>query len=76
VERAQLSFFAPSRRVVDIAEGLKALFESPDLMYLCGKAIHLSRREPKTFKQVLGTPLGGYRRSVVEVQPHTTFPDG
>jgi len=45
-------------------------------MYLCGKAIHVSRRESKAFKQVLGTPPGGYRRNVVEVQQHTTFPGG
>jgi hypothetical protein len=32
-------------------------------MYLCGKAIHVSRRESKAFKQVLGTPPGGYRRA-------------
>ena len=25
-------------------------------MYLCGKAIHVSRREGKAFKQVVGTP--------------------
>jgi hypothetical protein len=25
-------------------------------MYRCGKAIHVSRREDKAFKQVLGTP--------------------
>jgi hypothetical protein len=25
-------------------------------MYLCGKAIHVSRREDKAFKQVLGAP--------------------
>jgi hypothetical protein len=45
-------------------------------MYLCGKAIHVSRREGKAFKQILGTPLGGYRRNMVEVQQHTTFPNG
>jgi len=43
-------------------------------MYVCGKAIHVSRRESKAFKQVLGAPPGGYRRNVVEVQQHTTFP--
>jgi hypothetical protein len=42
-------------------------------MYLCGKAMHVSRREGKTFKQVLGTLPGGYRRNVVEVQQHTTL---
>jgi hypothetical protein len=36
-------------------------------MYLCGKAIHVSRPEDKAFKQVLGTPPGGHRRNVVEV---------
>jgi hypothetical protein len=45
-------------------------------MYLCGKAIHISRPEGKAFKQVLGTPLGGYRRNMVEVQQHTTFQNG
>jgi hypothetical protein len=35
-------------------------------MYLAGKA----------FKQVLGTPPGGYRRNVVEVQQQTTSPGG
>src|SRR5467141_1357916 len=54
--------------------GIKALFGSSDLMCLCGKAIHVSRRESKAFKQVLCTPPGGYRRNVVEVQQHTTFP--
>jgi len=29
-------------------------------MYLCGKAIHVSRREGKAFKPVLGTPPGGH----------------
>jgi hypothetical protein len=43
-------------------------------MYLCGKAIHVSRRAGKASKQLLGTPPGGYRRNVVEVQQHTTFP--
>jgi hypothetical protein len=43
-------------------------------MYLCGKAMHVSRREGKAFKQVLGTPPGGYRRNGVELQQHTTFP--
>jgi hypothetical protein len=56
--------------------GLKALFESPHLMYLCGKAMHLSRRESKSFKQVLGTPPGGCHRDVLEVQRHTIFPGG
>jgi hypothetical protein len=42
-------------------------------MYLCGKAIHIYRPEGKAFKQVLGMPLGGYRRNMVEVQQHTTF---
>jgi hypothetical protein len=45
-------------------------------MNLCGEAIHVSRREDKAFKQVLGTPPGGYPRNVVEVQQHTTFPGG
>jgi hypothetical protein len=45
-------------------------------MYLCGNAIHVSRREDKAFKQVLGTAPGGYRRNVVEVQQHTAFPGG
>jgi len=45
-------------------------------MYLCGKAIQVSRREDKAFKQVLGTPTGGYHRNVVEVQQHTTLPGG
>jgi hypothetical protein len=43
-------------------------------MDLCGKAMHASRREGKAFKQVLGTPPGGYRHNVVEVQQHTNFP--
>jgi hypothetical protein len=43
-------------------------------MYLCGKAMHVSRREGKAFKQVLGTPPGGDRRNGVELQQHTTFP--
>jgi hypothetical protein len=47
---------------------------SSNLMYLCGKAIHVSRRAGKASKQLLGTPPGGYRRNVVEVQQHTTFP--
>src|ERR1700730_256934 len=50
--------------------------KSSDSMYLCGKAMHVSRGEGKAFKQVLGTPPGGYRRNVVEVQQHTTFPGG
>jgi hypothetical protein len=45
-------------------------------MYLCGRAIHVSRHEGKAFKQVLGTPLGGYRRNMDEVQQPTTFPNG
>jgi hypothetical protein len=45
-------------------------------MYICGKAIHISRPEGKAFKQVLGMPLGGYRRDMVEVQQHTTFQNG
>src|SRR5882672_4641816 len=45
-------------------------------MYRCGKAIHVSRREDKAFKQVLGMPPGGFRRNVVEVQQNTTFPGG
>jgi len=45
-------------------------------MYCCGKAIHVSRREDKAFKQVLGMPPGGFRRNVVEVQQNTTFPGG
>jgi hypothetical protein len=44
-------------------------------MYLCGTAIQVSGREGKAFKPVLGTPPGGYRRNVVEVQQHT-FPGG
>jgi hypothetical protein len=39
-------------------------------MYLCGKAIHVSRREGKAFKQVLGTTRDGCRRKVVQVQQH------
>jgi hypothetical protein len=45
-------------------------------MYRDGKAIHLFRREDRAFKQVLGTPSCGYGRNLVEVQQHTTFPDG
>jgi len=36
-------------------------------MYRCGKAIHVSRREDKAFKQVLGMLPGGFRRNVIEV---------
>ena len=62
-----------ARRVVDMAEGSPgAVHRSSDLMYLCGKAIHVSRSEDKAFKKS-GTPPGGYRRNVVEVQQHTTF---
>ena len=63
-------------RVVDMAEGSPGAVQNglSDLMYLSGKAIHVSRREGKAFKRVLGTPLGGYRRNVVEVQQHTAFP--
>ena len=32
--------------------------------------------EDKAFKRVLGTPPGGFRRNVVEVQQNTTFPGG
>jgi hypothetical protein len=35
-------------------------------MYRCGKAIHVSQREDKAFKQVLGMPPGGFRRNVIE----------
>jgi hypothetical protein len=45
-------------------------------MYLCGKTMQVSRLEGKAFKQVLGAPPGEYRRNVVEVQQHTTFPGG
>jgi hypothetical protein len=45
-------------------------------MYLCSKAIHVSRREDKAFKQLLGTPPGGHGRNEVEVQQHTIFPGG
>ena len=45
-------------------------------MYLCGKAIHVSRREGKAFKQVLGTQPAGYRRNVVEVQQHNQLSGG
>jgi hypothetical protein len=53
-----------------MAEGSPSAAQNrlPYLMYLCGKAIQVSRREDKALKQVLGTPLGGYRRDVVEVQ--------
>jgi hypothetical protein len=65
------------RRIADMAEGSPRRCSGPsNLMYLCRKAIHVSRREGKAFKQVQGTPLGGYRRNMVEVQQHTTFPGG
>lgn len=54
--------------------GLSRRFsQSSGLMYLCGKAIHASRREDKAFKQVLGTPPGGDGRNVVKVQQHPPF---
>ena len=31
--------------------------QSPDLMYLCGKSVHVYRREGKALNQVLGAPL-------------------
>jgi len=61
---------------MDMAEVSRGPIQSTILMYLCGKAIHVSRREGKAFKQVLGMPLGGYRRNIVEVQQHTAFENG
>ena len=58
---------APSRRVVDCRALSWHGSQSPDLMYRCGKAIHVSRREDKAFKQVLDMPPGGFRRNVIEV---------
>src|ERR1700720_420085 len=44
--------FAPCRRVVDRAGGLSSrCSRSSNLMYLCGKAIHVSRRAGKASKQ-------------------------
>ena len=67
---------APCRRVVDCRALSWRGSQSPGLMYCCGKAIHVSRREDKAFKQVLGMPPGGFRHNVVEVQQNTTFPGG
>lgn len=36
--------------------------------------MHVSRRDRKALKQVLGTPLRGHRRLVVQVQQQTPFP--
>jgi hypothetical protein len=57
-EEFNSQFFYSMPRVVDMAEGSPGVVQNglSDLMYLCGKAIHVSRRKGKAFKQVLNTP--------------------